>query len=461
MDRHLVSLGAAITVLALAFEPFFQQSVSFSTRDVVKTSATVSIASSYQPVNDMKYPVGVDFIWAGIDGGTGSKSMALEIANAISTRNQSVRSAPATCPTGRCTWAPYSSLGICHRCQDVSRLLLRTCSQRYMQIASGDAFSASKPCGYHINGTLVTGFYGTEQKFTLGLTTFVAGARMNRSTTFAHWNSTVFQNSPNAILDFYIGYVPGGESQILRNATPILLECLFQWCVKTFEASYVDGNLRERILSTHLPPDAESVIDLGTANNEPYTLGTAPNDGFAMTAAGQTFSVDANTTRSVSKSLNAMLPIRLQNDTLDTNGQYPGRWNFVQQAPYDVNMVMGPIAEAMTNSIRSATNNGTLQIYGNAWGAEVFVQTRWPWIILPALLLISTLVLICATLAKSQKQQVPAWKSSSLATLLHGLTEEARRQLDHGSSQSEVEAASQKIRVKMSFGNASGRLMAA
>jgi len=171
-----------------------------------------------------------------------------------------------------------------------------------------------------------------------------------------------------------------------------------------------------------------------------------------MLADGKTFSVAANTTRYLSNSLRANLPVYLSNGSLDTGGQYPGRWNFVQNAPYDVNVTLGLMAEAMTNNMRtSATNNGTEPAFGDAWGSENFVETQWPWLVLPGALLFCSLVLITSTIIKSRQEAVPTWKSSALATLMqmHWLTEESRVCVAGSASQSEVEAVSQKLKVKL------------
>jgi hypothetical protein len=280
------------------------------------------------------------------------------------------------------------------------------------------------------------------------------GNRLSLNSGIIYYNSTVFQRASNALLDFYVAYTPGGDPEILRNATPVLKECLFQWCVKTFRGSYQNGRLEETVLSTYLPPD----ITTASTRYMTATLGTDSNDQFAMVAGGRAFTVAANTSRSLSNSLRANLPLYFLNNTLDATGQYPGRWSFVQNAPYDLNVALGAMADAMTNNMRtSATNNGTISISGDAWSAENFVETEWLWLLLPGALLLCSLVLIGATIVKSRQAGVPTWKSSALATLLHGLTEQSSSYIAPDASQSEVESASQKMQVKLLSGGLTGR----
>ncbi|KAF2027917.1 hypothetical protein EK21DRAFT_91139 [Setomelanomma holmii] len=396
--KHLVPIGAGITVLALAFEPFFQQSVSFVTKDVVQGSGTVSVAASYRPISDLQCPVASEFPW-----------------------------------TGRCNWAPYSSLGVCHRCQDVSRLLRHMCQKKALALGSG-GIGAANPCDYALNTTFVTGMWSNSGSvYTIGLTTMVVNRYVQTTSGDVYLNSTVFRNTPNVLLDFYVGYTAGGDAQILRNATPVLHECVFN--------------------------DLNTAVVLRSPNRDPPTFGGAPNDPFTMMAAGKTFSVNTNTTRLLSNSISANLPTMLMNDTLDSQGRCPGRWNFVQTGTHDINVVLDPVTEAMTNQMRTSTNNGTDLVYGDAWGAEIFAKTQRLRLLLPGLLLLSTLILISTTIAQSRKRQLPSWKSSALAILLHGLTEEVREQFAQGTSQSEVEAVSQKLRVKLMLNGAHGRLI--
>jgi len=442
--RHFVSIGAAITVLALAFEPFFQQSVSYPSRTIITDSGTVSVATSYS-IQPALYENTGFRVWNDGTRGTAGRTLATQISEMISDRNDSVKAAPSVCPTGRCTWPSYSSLGVCHRCQDVSRLLEYVCQTESLNGPSTNGYQY--PCGYRLNATLVTGTWGYFDKNALGFSTMLVGSQVGSRAHPNYWNSTAFQNASNVILDMYVGFVPGGELQMLRNATPVLLECVYQWCVRTYEASHRDGRLEETVLSTYLPPD--------TGSTSP-----ASNGAFVMTAAGKTFSVGENITYSLSTSIAANLPMTLSNKTLDSSGQYPGRWNFVQNKPYDVNTVLGPIADVISKDMRALVKNGTAQVRGDAWGPEPFVETQWLWVLLPASLLFGTLVLICGTIIKSRRERVPSWKSSALATLLHGLNEEARGQFALNASQSEVEAISQRLRVKMLLDSSSGRLVA-
>jgi hypothetical protein len=422
-------------ILALAFEPFFQQIVSFPARDIETGFGTVTVARTYQPGNDFTYQFNPDSNGA-------PKSMTLAIEDATFSRENSTRSAPSLCPTGRCDWTDYNSLGVCHRCEDVSYLLQYICEEN----SELPGRRRSNICGYRLNDTFVTGSYGYKLKDNLQLSVVGVNQRdKSLAVELPLWNSTLYNSVPERIHDFYIAYTPGGEEAIRRNDTPVLQECLFHWCIRSYQASHSDGFLHEKLVSTYaelpsIPGYQREMPDLAR-----ISLQSSP--AFNMSFGGENFTIPENMTLKVGLAINSILP-SLQ-PAMDAVGQFPGKWNFVQVAPYDSNYLFGSIAEAIATNMR-ARPNGTERINGTAWSKENFVEIRWAWISLPALLLLSTLVFVGATATKSHRHQFHAWKSSALSTLLHGLTEDARDRFDPKASPSEIEAISQKMRVRLS-----------
>jgi hypothetical protein len=138
---------------------------------------------------------------------------------------------------------------------------------------------------------------------------------------------------------------------------------------------------------------------------------------------------------------------------------YSGMWKFHQIPPYDFESHLSNLTKAITNDMKSRSS-GTMLIEGTAWSSERFVKIRWAWIALPAVLLAGSLVLIFATIVQGKNTKAPVWKSSSLATLLHGLSEETRNRIDPDSSSSQVEAVSTKLKVRLSSQDGSARLVA-
>lgn len=76
------------------------------------------------------------------------------------------------------------------------------------------------------------------------------------------------------------------------------------------------------------------------------------------------------------------------------------------------------IANSLTNYGLKATND---TVRGDALAEEAYVHVRWRWIILPALLELASLTLLIVTIIYSRRKHIPLWKSSLLALTYHGV----------------------------------------
>ena len=242
----------------------------------------------------------------------------------------------------------------------------------------------------------------------------------------------------------------GFQSSIsTKNSTPVLQECLFQWCSKTIRSSVKDEFSKEEAVG-------DTTIRFDGQPQSEYD----PAEIYFNTSDGKTITLRNYTTQ--------ILRDRIQNDmprTLVQDDRYPfvpsgGVWNFHHEPPYDINPVFTNLTTAITNNLRSRVH-GTEQVDGIAWANVAFIETRWACLSLPLGLLLGSLVLLCATILKSQRSGTPAWKSSALAALLHGPGEETQSLMAANALQSEIEAISEKLYVQLTGKDGSKRLKAA
>ena len=372
--------------------------------------------------------------------------MGIDAIAAVLSRERAVKPPPSVCPSGQCNWTSYSTLGVCHQCEDLSTFLVYSCEDRSSPTSRGHTTESS--CGYRMNGTHFLGTWGYKQKRTAGLSTVVVGDPVVFGVPES-WNSSRFSHASNAILDFYIAFTPGNETQIRDYASPKLLECLLYWCVKTMESSYSSGVLQEKVIHTY----AEQ-----STNPRYQRQNDLPSGPFVFNLGEKLFEVGKNTTQILAQATLEALPRSLGAADIDEEGLYPGMWSIVQSAPYDINPLFVKLTDAMTNNIRSLPS-GTEKMEGIAWSTQTFVEARWLWVTLPVTLTLGTLLLLCSTILVNRAQRVPTWKSSALATLLHGITEHTRQQFESASTMSQAEAMSQTMRVKLSIQEGSGGLL--
>ncbi|CAD6583014.1 MAG: hypothetical protein ASARMPREDX12_001151 [Alectoria sarmentosa] len=94
----------------------------------------------------------------------------------------------------------------------------------------------------------------------------------------------------------------------------------------------------------------------------------------------------------------------------------------------DLDAWMKNIALSMTNA-RRVIEPASNDVY-NGTGYQLGVQVRWRWIILPAALVVSSLIILIVTIIKTARSPVQAWKGSPLALLLLDVDLDIRRSAD-------------------------------
>lgn len=114
-------------------------------------------------------------------------------------------------------------------------------------------------------------------------------------------------------------------------------------------------------------------------------------------------------------------------------------------ASSNISMTMNNIATALKNHIRDSSN---ITVIGQVGQTQIFVHVVWPWIILPALLVISGIFFLILVMLKTKKHKACIWKTSELSLLFLGL-----KNIDHElhafRKLSEMEQAASEIRIKM------------
>ncbi|KAI1145009.1 hypothetical protein F4825DRAFT_467683 [Nemania diffusa] len=117
----LVSIGAFVSILALAFDPFTQQVITYPTQTRITYNPTT------QPSNISRAKTYV----TGDSNPFLSATLAVEkiVAGALWDSSSDHNGLPvAHCPTGNCTWGEFESLALCSSCQNRTDLEISGCS---------------------------------------------------------------------------------------------------------------------------------------------------------------------------------------------------------------------------------------------------------------------------------------------------------------------------------------------
>ncbi|KAH4385309.1 hypothetical protein HBI24_128470 [Parastagonospora nodorum] len=269
--RSLAALGALLIVLLLAIDTFFQQVVDLPERWSLESAVSkLPVTVHYDPGTTDQY---MDWIPSATSDpdlfhvvekfsyGNGTQPVPFG--------NGTRPDIPLSCPTSKCTWPVYETLGICSECADVSEHLSYACvSNRIDWTANStggftsEGFSPNATvCGYFLNATeaspiLMSGHVidanATRRGEALIMRFLPLTSLLTKERLYGN-RSINFKEMRNTIVDIVIVSASQGTAETVYRKVPrIAQECVLSWCVKTIDSSYEFGVYEERVIETHL-----------------------------------------------------------------------------------------------------------------------------------------------------------------------------------------------------------------
>ncbi|KAF2734688.1 hypothetical protein EJ04DRAFT_564103 [Polyplosphaeria fusca] len=490
--KSLAALGAAVTVFALALDPFFQQVVQYPEEWRVQAgNGSIPRAVSYVPaLSGQLYRAGSEQIEIDPNMAAIAYHYFYDNGTMPITFGKGIRSeVPLACPSSNCTWPDYDTLGVCSKCVKASDQLEFKClnapldwaqvpgvdDKFYVQYVNGTA------CGWFLKADaplLMTGYNVDRDTPDAGELLLMRAQPLYDLFTreFLPGYKPKLNNSRNPLAHVIIA-AGGHLDDIHRNATPIAHECVISWCVQTISSVYTEGGYTENV--TH------SIIN-DTVGASPWVTETDIIDeasGINSTSYfyfenivvkgrdGSLFHVDNNTHVLTLSLFDDIFPSQytLINSTDETHAMLRYK-QYITLGPYTRNITHNPwlfnnisanldkLSTGITNMIRSATGNVTEMIQGPAFDKESFVDVRWPWLVLPIGLLAGTFIFLVSTVIRSslEKDHVGVWKTSAIATLLYGLPDDMQKQITGSKEHGTPRANAKEVRVKWIRGSKGG-----
>ncbi|KAK4545223.1 hypothetical protein LTR36_003402 [Oleoguttula mirabilis] len=415
------ALGAALTVAAIAVEPCLQQIPAYPSRAVRSGDASIGRSINYTNLEAV----------SGMSGFELGRSVKGAMYTSIFGDEETTHYEP-TCPTGNCTWPAYSSLGVCSACLDLGPLVI--------------------PNTYEGPGLWTINSTDPEMKFEW---LSESNEEYNLYMQARYENTIRLRGATNhTIVDIQSSYWPAGSRS--TNPPSATSECILYFCVKTFTAATVHGEYAETVTATWPganqtltgEPDLDSDADFYNADGSDATAAElARKSNYTLEPPGsrEQYSVDRVTFELLRQWAAVIFSGSVNSATW--NGVNDGGLYGVSDVPqafFDAqNELLGPnitiagysvpsdggpgklmaqIATGLTTHMRQ-TADLDWAVKGDALSVESFVQARWHWAVFPLTLSLLTALFMTATFATCAKAGVPIWKSSCLATLLHGLDE--------------------------------------
>ncbi|KAJ6019806.1 hypothetical protein N7499_003093 [Penicillium canescens] len=434
--RSLVTIGALITILALVFDPFVQQVLTYPVRETMIQSDSVMTERSR---NLMPGDNNVDF--------TDAINIAFWTDNFSSN---------PTCPSGNCTWPPFLSVDLCRNCEDITLSAeLVGCEDvpfnTSLNANQSVVCSVSVPQGRWASVPFgILPLYGNDPSLEESDLAFVMFPPKDIVWTV----DRLFPDSRYLPNKTYSGSHPESGLKISK-----VTQCALSLCARTYNVSVSGGN----------PNIGFSTPDYGMFSiSDPFNLNDIcwkPHGMGPPVKDNQFQGSFKNETEFAFCPALILLDYDLQLHgtsayTLEWRNSDPG-WLFRRlDQPSSPNM-----QKIITLGLEKVTENLAASItkFGRTIGNETvtgimainqsFVTVHWQWLTLPALLIILGIVLLLSTIHFNKTN---LWGNSSLAALYHGLESGPVAEND---SLSGMEQTASKVKARLGISETSGALV--
>lgn len=413
-----VSVGAFITILALATNTFIQQVLKYETAWPSSNKVFMPVARYMNGSGSLSSGKMTDF---GVD-----ESMIPALYNGVFNNVDRDIHATAHCDTGNCTWPSYQTLAICSTCANMTaNLTSGRQHDREFFLPNGfglnrsrdDSCDGRKSCYASLMNLTHNDFLGMGDDFNISPAPSLAF-----NSTPSVWFS-IFAVGPLS------GIVKPGANTYLelkedRLTSALAYECAFQFCIHDMEAQFAHDILSENITSTwkndtlylrasESPNGADDIVLHPPGSNESFVIKQLAafntRDWLATVLSGSVMargmSQHSGTDFMLEPTSDITQAIFLAMNSSDTG--FPD------------------LMDILANSLSVAMRNfdSSPHIVGTSYTTISHFVVRWPWLILPFALLLASLALLVVVIFETKRKGLLPWSNNSLALLFHGLNE--------------------------------------
>ncbi|KAF2099841.1 hypothetical protein NA57DRAFT_75345 [Rhizodiscina lignyota] len=434
-------LGALITLFMLGFQPFVQQSIMSDGSRWITSNADTHINRTFT----FKIPdqfENLDPYLNDVDGNERGQFFGIPIEAAINDglakTNNKLSQVSGVCPTHNCTFEAYTSLAFCAVIEDVTSDITADCSTAIKSAL--DEANPNVGCTFSVDNATIskpTFFNYTCDNAPDGVN---LGAPETMIVSAVPHDS--FDASGTTLLDILVIYEANDTLTQVKNdksrkatcdqASLGALKGSLSLCVQKFATQVINGSTTTIVVDTYNnlnwtnstgKPDDDWVAQIP---------GTGPNfttNGITLSSLGNYLSfwafngsADLDYVNGGDNYINWGPGQYLATDLMGVNYTLQGR----AQSFRNFKVRLENIATAMTNAIRTQTDNGgTVPMTGHAWTTEPYKRIQYIWLTEPMAVWALTTMLLIITMHVTRHRRVPLWKNSPLALLGRDLLKEA------------------------------------
>ncbi|KAM0815922.1 hypothetical protein AB5N19_01723 [Seiridium cardinale] len=416
---HFASLGAAITLTATITGPAFQQTVIYQFRPAIDPSEQAYAVAANRWGDSIV--AGSEFVNAYV---ITPYDMEAAIRIGIMSSNLlSLPDPPFNCPTGNCTWDPFSTLAIGTKCLDITDSVSLNCSASDIE---GCIFAAP-------NDPLLSAMLEKENSSSIAMV-----MKTGLAYDLVTMPEPSFQNL--TVLLAVVQWIKASNTAVYVEPASTLeaFRCVFYAAVQELQVKVINGVYSEEVLQEHTLPDDtledyEMTGDFWNAAKSFSDVVFTPPFAKVPPNRDTTFVLPGRAFWSLSSEL--WHPALLNGDVGISGSNGPISDNDLVLSLYkadNITRAMYTMTKSMTKSIRAnrtnilqaRENNSQLiapeeAVNGTVWVQQQFVRVRWGWVAFPAVLIILATIFLVATVVSTRAKHMGFWKTSPLTLLFH------------------------------------------
>ncbi|KAL4961182.1 DUF3176 domain-containing protein [Aspergillus stella-maris] len=388
---HLAAFAAVLTILALAFDTFAQQVISFEMGGTLIQPGRDPLqphfprADIYTGEQIHSSPVGMNV------------GLVMEAAWHAGLLTYNVTDLQPTCILGNCTWPIVSSLAVCGACANVSSDVIFTQDPAYPSWS----YNFSLPSG----ATLVNRSPEAVNRLN-------AVAVSSSSPNLRYKPIQMDQDTGHLFLSHFEVISQSSNTEQFYPLTPdkvVAHECALWFCIQAYNITVANANLWQNTTGEWRQVDRRSITqDVIQGRRGPQTL-------LNFTKSPAEFNVPDGLT--YAKYANDFFPLGIQQTRV---GPTPSFANGLWASIGNMDDYIDNFARILTNAIRRSSLVSPIadvHYRGIRWRLETYTRVRWAWLAFPGAMLAGSCLLILVTVWRTERSTVGPWKDSSLALL--------------------------------------------
>ncbi|TGJ81037.1 hypothetical protein E0Z10_g7714 [Xylaria hypoxylon] len=396
----LATVGAFITIIALAADPFTQQVIELVSQNVTTPDET-AIFGFAQGYDTNLHQTALN--------GVSNPDMSSRdpgIQGAILKGIYNIQSPDEFQCAGACSWnGTYRSLGFSSTCEDIKETVEAT------KICAQDGSTIF--CNYTTPGNV---YFSTEYVFTDSATAVLVAVNNSLLEDVLPYSPETKPRAPANFLHAAVFQSNSGENSSFNDPgirAENITECALSLSLHEYSSITANGSQLNFVHeSRKLEPGwrtyttIEQKIIFNRSEIGPIDPPFIVN---AYDFANAVYFFESNVFRSHIISGNAI-------EGKDTIRVGTGA-AFLNT---DVPTVFTALAKSMTDYLRSLSKGPNVKtVQGARVESVVFVRIRWGWLILPLVEEVAAVVFVIWVIINNKRHHIPGWKSSALAVLAH------------------------------------------